>query len=188
MPLSQMLSPSWQMIKVLSLATDPNVLSRSASPKVTTTLHVSTNLVWKIGTSSRTSVNTRRLSSSQPLCRGVHQLRSLAVSRHDNLGARAARDGRRDEVSHRRPARGVSTRQESQYTGRVVHALDRKTAGTSQPAGERIEERRTLGSGFANVAGAIGAARVDDGDGAARGAVGQLVEGVAVVLALGDGV
>jgi hypothetical protein len=36
MPLSQMLSPSWQMIRTLLAATWPNDSSLSASPKVTT--------------------------------------------------------------------------------------------------------------------------------------------------------
>jgi hypothetical protein len=36
MPLSQMLSPVWQKILTLDVATGPKVSSRSASPKVTT--------------------------------------------------------------------------------------------------------------------------------------------------------
>lgn len=36
MPFSQMLSPSWQMMRTLDVATLPKVSSRSASPNVTT--------------------------------------------------------------------------------------------------------------------------------------------------------
>jgi len=36
MPLSQMLSPAWQMMRTLLAATEPKDSSRSASPNVTT--------------------------------------------------------------------------------------------------------------------------------------------------------
>jgi hypothetical protein len=134
-----------------------------------------------------TSRNLRRLRRTQSLRRSMHKLRTLAVTRHHNLRVRALRRRLVDQVEQRRSARRITTRKESQHTRRVVHALDRKTARAAQRAGKCVEERGALGAGFAHVAWRRGAACEEHGYWAAGCAIGQLVEGVAVVLALAQG-
>jgi hypothetical protein len=117
----------------------------------------------------------------------MHKLRTLAVTRHHNLRVGALRRRLIDQVEQRRSARRITTRKESQHARRVVHALNRKTARTAQRAGKCVEERGALGAGFAHVAWRRGAACEEHGYGAAGSAVGELVERVAVVLALCEG-
>jgi hypothetical protein len=68
----------------------------------------------------------------------------------------------------------------------VVHTLNRQLTRSSKPASESVEEGWALGARCANVSRACRATSEDDSDGAAGRAVGQLVESVTVVLALGQ--
>jgi hypothetical protein len=92
----------------------------------------------------------------------------------------------------RKPATSAVRRQRIYCRGEktrhtcVVHTLDRQTACSSKAASESVEEGWALGACCANVSRACRATSEDDSDGAAGRAVGQLVESVAVVLALGQ--
>jgi hypothetical protein len=57
----------------------------------------SMNHFWK---RQLTSTNPRRIRSTQPLRSSVHQLRTLAVSRHDNLCRRTPRRRLPNQIEH----------------------------------------------------------------------------------------
>ena len=91
-----------------------------------------------------------------------------------------------DQVEHGGSTIGITTSKEAEDVGRVSNALDSELAGSTQTAGKSIEEGRTLTVSRADVTLLSSAASIDDGDRAARGAIGELVVGVASVLTLGD--
>lgn len=95
---------------------------------------------------------------------------------------------RADQVRHCRAPCCISALQKPEHTRRISHALNSQLTCAANPARNLVEEQRSYGSGVADIALLRGAARVDDADGAAGGAIGELIVGAAGVLAFGKGV
>lgn len=94
----------------------------------------------------------------------MHKLRTLAVPRHDDLGARAVTDGLRRQVGHELRPFGVTAIQEPGHVGRVVDTLHGEVL-LADLLGQGLEEGRA-GDG-AHVALLGGAAGEDDNVGGA---------------------
>lgn len=138
----------------------------------------------------------------------MHELRALRVAGENDLGAGTAsrsllsslaptsmpiiiwscRTYGADKVGHSSTSRRVTTLQEPTNARRVRNTLNSKAAGTSNPASNLVEKQRADSSSVSNVALLSGTAGVDHADGAACGAVGELVVAAAAVLALGESV
>jgi hypothetical protein len=133
-----------------------------------------------------TCADSSGVCGRKPLCSSVHELSTLAITRHHNLGRRAARGSLVDEVEHGRASRSISTGQESTNASRVRHTLDCQSTCASKSAGYCVEEDWTLCSRSSDVAFLCGTAREDESDVTAGCAVCQLVVGVSIVLSLGQ--
>jgi hypothetical protein len=118
-------------------------------------------------TESDNSRNSCSVGGRQPLGSSVHKLRTLAVSRHNNLGRRALGHRLVDQVVHGSRSRGIATSQKAEDVGGVCNSLDGQAACASDACGQSVEEGRALGVGLADVASLSGTAGVDYGDGAA---------------------
>lgn len=135
----------------------------------------------------------------------MDELATLAVAGHDDLGVGASARSLKvwlamesiegkftsethlgDQVGHGGAASRITAGQEAQDAGRVVDALNSEVRGTNDTS-EGIEESRTLRARLSDVAVTVGATGPDDRDSTAGSAVSQLVEGVTVILTLGDG-
>lgn len=114
----------------------------------------------------------------------VHELPALAVPGQDDLGRGALGVGEGDEVGHLLAALGVAPLQEAEDVGGVVDALDGELGGADERR-QIVQEQGADVARGADVAVLRRAARVDDGHGPARRAVGELV-GRGGVRALGD--
>lgn len=135
----------------------------------------------------------------------MDELATLAVAGHDDLGVGAlarslkawsavksmeskltSKTHLRDQVGHGGAASRVTAGQKAQDAGRVVDTLNGEVRGTNDTS-EGVEESRTLRASLSDVAVSVGATGPDNRDSTAGSAVSQLVEGVTVVLTLGDG-
>ncbi|CRK46183.1 hypothetical protein BN1723_006914, partial [Verticillium longisporum] len=110
MPPSQMLSPDLQITRVLAAGIEPKASSRPGSPKVKTTTE--------------------------------HPLRTILVLGHwlaawctvSSLSLHSCRDTGRNypggEIGHGPAASGITSGEETEHVGRVVHTLDGQVGGT----------------------------------------------------------